>query len=104
MPQLMDVRAPDAEWRWRARTSPPRGTRNQAFPGTVFEESCMKKWTKSAGLLFMAAASVYVGQAVVAAPGKPGAAAGGATPATEVKLLEETKPADGAAGEGTDRK
>src|SRR5688572_8872621 len=79
--------------------SPPRGTRNQAFPGTVFEESCMKKWTKSAGLLFMAAASVYFGQAVVAAPGKPGAGAGGATPATEVKLLEETKPADGAGGD-----
>jgi type IV pilus assembly protein PilQ len=59
----------------------------------------MKKWTKSAGLLFMAAASVYFGQAVVAAPARPGASAGGATPATEVKLLEETpaKPADGAA-------
>ena len=63
----------------------------------------MKKWTKSAGLLFMAAASVYFGQAVVAAPGKPGAAASGATPATEVKLLEEPS-AKTAEGAGTDAK
>src|SRR5688572_28210816 len=45
----------------------------------------MKKFTKSAGLIFMAAASVYYGQAVGAAP------ANGTSPATEVKLLEETK-------------
>jgi type IV pilus assembly protein PilQ len=49
----------------------------------------MKKWTKTAGLLFMAAASVYYGQAVAAAPAKPGSPANGTSPATEVKLLDD---------------
>jgi type IV pilus assembly protein PilQ len=56
----------------------------------------MKKWTKTAGLLFMAASSVYYGQAVVAAPGKSDAAVNGGskTPsATDVRLLEELVPA-----------
>lgn len=54
----------------------------------------MKKWTKSTGLLFMAAASVYYGQAVVAAPGKPASpASGGKNPATDVRLLEDLAPA-----------
>jgi type IV pilus assembly protein PilQ len=54
----------------------------------------MKKWTKTAGLLFMAASSVYYGQAVVAAPGKSAPAAGGAKSptATDVRLLEELIP------------
>jgi type II secretory pathway component GspD/PulD (secretin) len=54
----------------------------------------MKKWTKTAGILFVAAASVYYGQAVVAAPGRSGAAASGAGTVTEVKLLEEAAPSD----------
>jgi type IV pilus assembly protein PilQ len=53
----------------------------------------MKKWTKTAGLLFMAAASVYYGQAAVAAPAKSASPANGTNPATEVKLLEETPAA-----------
>src|SRR5437016_9254681 len=55
----------------------------------------MKKWTKTAGLLFMAASSVYYGQAVVAAPGKSvGTASGDKSPtATDVRLLEELTPA-----------
>src|SRR5688500_12112121 len=67
----------------------------------------MKKWTKTAGLLFMAASSVYYGQAVVAAPAKSGGGADGGKPAgTDVRLLEEltpgipgkkAAPADGAA-------
>src|SRR5690349_1851056 len=57
----------------------------------------MKKWTKTAGLLFMAASSVYYGQAVVAAPGKSGPAANGAKPAatdgpTTVRLLDDLVP------------
>jgi|GEM_PF-234972 len=54
----------------------------------------MKKWTKTAGLLFMAASSVYYGQAVVAAPAKSVAAANGdKNPnATDVRLLEELTP------------
>jgi type IV pilus assembly protein PilQ len=49
----------------------------------------MKKWTKRAGLLFMAAASVYYGQAIMAAPAKPASPANGTSPATEVKLLDD---------------
>jgi type IV pilus assembly protein PilQ len=53
----------------------------------------MKKWTKTAGLLFMAASSVYYGQAVVAAPAKSAPAANGEKGATDVRLLEELAPA-----------
>lgn len=55
----------------------------------------MKKWTKTAGLLFMAASSVYFGQAVVAAPGKSDSTAtGGKSPGgSDVRLLEELTPA-----------
>jgi type IV pilus assembly protein PilQ len=55
----------------------------------------MKKYTKTAGILFMAASSVYYGQAVVAAPGSPASgASGGKSPgATDVRLLEELTPA-----------
>ncbi len=55
----------------------------------------MKNWTKTAGLLFMAASSVYFGQAVVAAPGKSELAAnGGKSPSgSDVRLLEELAPA-----------
>src|SRR5690349_13574919 len=53
----------------------------------------MKKWTKTAGLLFMAASSVYYGQAVVAAPAKSGTGADGGKPAgTDVRLLEDLIP------------
>ncbi|HYE21190.1 MAG TPA: secretin and TonB N-terminal domain-containing protein [Tepidisphaeraceae bacterium] len=54
----------------------------------------MVKMSKTAGLLFMAAASVYYGQGVLAAPGKSGAgpAGGGKTPATDVRLLEDLSP------------
>jgi len=54
----------------------------------------MKNWTKTAGLLFMAASSVYFGQAVVAAPGKSESTAnGGKSPNTsDVRLLEELTP------------
>ncbi|HSI36802.1 MAG TPA: secretin and TonB N-terminal domain-containing protein [Tepidisphaeraceae bacterium] len=54
----------------------------------------MAKMSKTAGLLFMAAASVYYGQGVLAAPGKSGAApaGGGKTPATDVRLLEDLSP------------
>jgi type IV pilus assembly protein PilQ len=55
----------------------------------------MKKWTKTAGLLFMAASSVYYGQAVVAAPAKSAATATGDKSATDVRLLEELAPATG---------
>ena len=57
----------------------------------------MKNWTKTAGLLFMAASSVYFGQAVVAAPGKSdNTASGGKSPgATDVRLLDELLPATG---------
>src|SRR5258706_11152847 len=64
----------------------------------------MKKWTKTAGLLFMAASSVYYGQAVVAAPGKSANTAneGDKSPtATDVRLLEELAPAS-ANGDKTD--
>lgn len=55
----------------------------------------MKNWTKTAGLLFMAASSVYFGQAVVAAPGKSELTAnGGKSPnGSDVRLLEELTPA-----------
>jgi type IV pilus assembly protein PilQ len=53
----------------------------------------MKKWTKTAGLLFMAASSVYYGQAVVAAPAKSAPVANGDKGATDVRLLEELAPA-----------
>src|SRR6266536_2958488 len=56
----------------------------------------MKKWTKTAGLLFMAASSVYYGQAVVAAPDKSATTASGgdkSPTATDVRLLEELAPA-----------
>jgi type IV pilus assembly protein PilQ len=53
----------------------------------------MKKWTKTAGLLFMAASSVYYGQAVVAAPAKSAPVANGDKGATDVRLLEELTPA-----------
>lgn len=51
----------------------------------------MNKWTKTAGLIFMAAASVYSDRAIAAKPAKPGSPADKA-PATDVKLLEETDP------------
>jgi type IV pilus assembly protein PilQ len=49
----------------------------------------MKNWTKTAGLLFMAAASVYSDRAIAAKPGKAESAA---TPATDVKVIEATDP------------
>jgi type IV pilus assembly protein PilQ len=55
----------------------------------------MKKYTKTAGLLFMAASSVYYGQAVAAAPGKAGSAASGAKAApgaTDVRMLDDLVP------------
>lgn len=54
----------------------------------------MKKYTKTAGLLFMAASSVYYGQAVVAAPGKSAPSVGGAKPETptNVRLLDDLVP------------
>src|SRR4051794_3273579 len=68
----------------------------------------MKKWTKTAGLLFMAASSVYYGQAVVAAPGKSAPGADSAKPdaPTNVRLLDDlvpTAPATpvGATGDAT---
>jgi len=66
----------------------------------------MKNWTKTAGLLFMAASSVYFGQAVVAAPGKSESAVnGGKTPnASDVRLLEELTPAAGDKTDATDNK
>ena len=51
----------------------------------------MTKWTKTAGLLFMAAASVYADRAIAAKPGKPAVSKAQAVP-TDVKLLEETDP------------
>src|SRR4051794_36611344 len=55
----------------------------------------MKNWTKTAGLLFMAASSVYYGQAVTAAPVKSASPAnGGKSPnGTDVRLIEELAPA-----------
>src|SRR3954449_2182621 len=68
----------------------------------------MKKYTKTAGLLFMAASSVYYGQAVVAAPGKSAPGADSAKPdaPTNVRLLDDlvpTAPATpvGATGDAT---
>src|SRR5687767_13890399 len=64
----------------------------------------MRQYTKTAGLIFLAASSVYSYQAIA------GSAANGATPATDVKLLEAdpigtdatTQPAtQPSAGEGT---
>ena len=54
----------------------------------------MKKYTKTAGLLFMAASSVYYGQAVAAAPGKAAPTASGAKNpgATDVRMLEDLAP------------
>ncbi|HEY7088526.1 MAG TPA: hypothetical protein VH518_10585 [Tepidisphaeraceae bacterium] len=49
----------------------------------------MKKWTKTAGLIFMAAASVYADRAIAAKPGKP---ANTKAAPTDVKVLEETDP------------
>lgn len=51
----------------------------------------MNKWTKTAGLIFMAAASVYADRAIAAKPGKPAVSPDKAG-ATDVKLLEETDP------------
>src|SRR5690349_10016829 len=51
----------------------------------------MNKWTKTAGLLFMAAASVYSDRAIAAKPAKPGTS-GDKSAATDVKLLDETDP------------
>jgi type IV pilus assembly protein PilQ len=59
----------------------------------------MKKWTKTAGLLFMAASSVYYGQAVVAAPAKSAPTVNGDKTATDVRLLEELAPAAPANGD-----
>ena len=63
----------------------------------------MRHYTKTAGLIFLAASSVYSYQAIA------GTSASGATPATEVKLLEEapseelstTQPSTQPATEGT---
>ena len=54
----------------------------------------MKKYTKTAGLLFMAASSVYYGQAVVAAPAKsaPGANGAKSDAPTNVRLLDDLVP------------
>jgi len=58
----------------------------------------MAKMSKTAGLIFMAAASVYYGQGVLAAPGKSASSAGGGkTPATDVRLLEDLSPSSPAA-------
>ena len=51
----------------------------------------MKKWIKTAGLLFMAAASVYSDQAIAAKPGTAAKPTNQA-PSTDVKLLEEADP------------
>jgi type IV pilus assembly protein PilQ len=52
----------------------------------------MNKWTKTAGIIFMAAASVYADRATAAKPAKPANSAADKAPATDVKLLEETDP------------
>ncbi|HEY7115415.1 MAG TPA: secretin and TonB N-terminal domain-containing protein [Tepidisphaeraceae bacterium] len=59
----------------------------------------IKKWTKTAGLLFMAASSVYYGQAVVAAPGKsaPAASQDKSNTSTNVRLLDDLLPPAGGA-------
>lgn len=58
----------------------------------------MVKMSKTAGLIFMAAASVYYGQGVLAAPGRSASPAGGGkTPATDVRLLEDLSPGSPAA-------
>jgi type IV pilus assembly protein PilQ len=64
----------------------------------------MKKYTKTAGLLFMAASSVYYGQAVVAAPAKSAPGANGAKPETptNVRLLDDLVPTAPAAPAITD--
>ena len=49
----------------------------------------MRKWTTTAGLLFMAVASVYSDQASGAKPGKPAKPSDKNQP-TDVKLLDET--------------
>ena len=66
----------------------------------------MRKWTKASGLIFLAAASVYCGEVVGAAPASKGKSVN-AGKNTDVKLLEDqqdpfataggptTKPADG---------
>src|SRR5262245_22136190 len=54
----------------------------------------MTKWTKTAGLIFMAAASVYADRAIAAkpvGPAKPQSKAP-APAATDVKVLDETDP------------
>jgi type IV pilus assembly protein PilQ len=51
----------------------------------------MRKWTKTAGLLFWAVAAVYSDQATFA---KTGSAANPATPASNVKLLDEASATD----------
>src|SRR5690349_13713773 len=53
----------------------------------------MGKWTKTAGLIFLAAASVYSNQAIVAAAGRGASGAPAADTATDVKLLEDATAA-----------
>lgn len=50
----------------------------------------MKKWIKTAGLIFLAAASVYSDRAIAAKPAKPANATD--KPTTDVKVLEEADP------------
>src|SRR5688500_6085241 len=54
----------------------------------------MRKWTRTAGLLFMAAASVYSDGVALAAPAGTAKATKGSTPvnATEVTALEDVTP------------
>jgi len=52
----------------------------------------MRNWTKTAGLIFLATASVYSDPVSVAGAARPANSAAPETPATEVKLLEETDP------------
>jgi type IV pilus assembly protein PilQ len=56
------------------------------------EEKDMCNWTKTAGLIFLATASVYFDSASVAGPARPANSAAPEAPSTEVKLLEETDP------------
>src|SRR4051812_43321798 len=51
----------------------------------------MNKWTKTTGLIFLAAASVYSDRAIAAKPAKPGTT-GDKSASTDVKLLDETDP------------
>jgi len=53
----------------------------------------MRKWNKTSSLLFLAAASVYPVGAILAAPGDKAEPAKTATPAADVRLLDEVAPA-----------